>query len=78
MPFVDRKDAGRRLAEALRGYGGDETVALAVPRGGVTVAAEVARALGSGLDVFVVRKLGFPGHEELAMGAIAKSEAKRS
>jgi putative phosphoribosyl transferase len=70
--FRDRADAGRQLAERLGSYAGrPETVVLALPRGGVPVGYEVARALGLPLDVFVVRKLGVPGHEELAMGAIA-------
>lgn len=72
MLFQDRQDAGRRLAERLSGYAGQpNVVVLALPRGGVPVAAEVARALGAPLDVFLVRKLGVPGHEELAMGAVA-------
>jgi putative phosphoribosyl transferase len=70
--FRDREEAGRRLAERLRGYAGrDDVIVLALPRGGVPVASEVAKALGVPLGVFVVRKLGVPGHEELAMGAIA-------
>jgi putative phosphoribosyl transferase len=70
--FRDRAEAGRLLAERLRGYAGrDDVVVLALPRGGVPVAYEVAKALGAPLHVFVVRKLGVPGHEELAMGAIA-------
>lgn len=70
--FRDRADAGRRLAASLARYAGrDDVVVLALPRGGVPVAFEVARALGAPLDVFLVRKLGVPGHEELAMGAIA-------
>ena len=70
--FSDRRDAGRKLAEQLRRYVGDKDVlVLALPRGGVPVAYEVARFLGAPLDVFLVRKLGVPGHEELAMGAIA-------
>jgi putative phosphoribosyl transferase len=70
--FADRHDAGRRLAERLDHYSGrDDVVVLGLPRGGVPVAFEVARALGVPLDVFLVRKLGVPGHEELAMGAIA-------
>jgi predicted phosphoribosyltransferase len=65
-------DAGRRLAKALDGYAGAPGVlVLALPRGGVTVAAEVARHLAAPLDAILVRKLGVPGHEELAMGAIA-------
>jgi putative phosphoribosyl transferase len=70
--FADRRDAGRRLAERLERYRGrDDLVILGLPRGGMPVAAEVAAALDAPLDVFVVRKLGVPGHEELAMGAIA-------
>jgi putative phosphoribosyl transferase len=71
-PFRDRRQAGRVLAEQLehlRGRPG--LLVLALPRGGVAVAFEVAHALQAPLDVFVVRKLGFPGHEEFAMGAIA-------
>jgi len=72
MRFANRLGAGRRLAEALAAYAGrPDVVVLGLPRGGVPVAAEVARALGAPLDVFLVRKLGVPGHEELAMGAIA-------
>jgi len=70
--FVDRAEAGRRLAAMLGHYAGrDDVVVLGLPRGGVPVAYEVARALGAPLDVYVVRKLGLPGHEELAFGAIA-------
>ena len=70
--FRDRKDAGRLLAERLAEYANrDDVIVLALPRGGVPVGFEVARALHAPLDVFVVRKLGVPGHEELAMGAIA-------
>jgi putative phosphoribosyl transferase len=70
--FENRRDAGRRLAGSLSHYASREDVAvLGLPRGGVPVAFEVAKALGAPLDVFVVRKLGVPGHEELAMGAIA-------
>jgi predicted phosphoribosyltransferase len=72
MRFRDRYDAGRRLATKLGEYAErDDVIVLALPRGGVPVGAEVARALGAPLDVFLVRKLGVPGHEELAMGAIA-------
>jgi putative phosphoribosyl transferase len=72
MIFHDRKDAGRRLAQALSKYSGRaDVIVLALPRGGVPVAAEVAGALSAPLDVFVVRKLGTPGYEELAMGAVA-------
>jgi putative phosphoribosyl transferase len=70
--FRDRTEAGRLLAERLRGYAGrDDVVVLALPRGGVPVAYEVAKELDAPLAVFVVRKLGIPGYEELAMGAIA-------
>src|SRR6476659_9809082 len=70
--FRDRTDAGRRLAARLGRYAGrDDVIALALPRGGVPVGYEVAHALGAPLDVFLVRKLGVPGREELAMGAIA-------
>ena len=70
--YRDRREAGRRLAENLSAYANDPcVVVLALPRGGVPVGYEVAQALGAPLDVFLVRKLGMPGHEELAMGAIA-------
>jgi predicted phosphoribosyltransferase len=72
MLFRDRADAGRALAERLAHYRGRQDLrVLGLPRGGIPVAAEVASSLGAPLDVFVVRKLGVPGHEELAMGAIA-------
>lgn len=71
-PFRDRREAGRILAGQLADYAGRPNVlVLALPRGGVPVAFEVARALDAPLDLFLVRKLGVPGHEELAMGAIA-------
>ena len=70
--FRDRREAGQYLAGELRGYRGrPDVIVLALPRGGVPVAAEVARELGAPLDVFLVRKVGLPGHEEFAMGAIA-------
>ena len=72
MIFKDRADAGRKLAARLTRYADREDVlVLALPRGGVPVAYEVAKELKAPLDVFLVRKLGVPGHEELAMGAIA-------
>ena len=72
MYFMDRADAGRHLAASLATYAGrTDVVVLALPRGGVPVAFEVAKRLGAPLDVFLVRKLGVPGHPELAMGAIA-------
>jgi len=70
--FQDRREAGRDLAERLREFANDRNVlVLALPRGGVPVGYEIARDLGLPLDVFIVRKLGVPGYEELAMGAIA-------
>ena len=70
--FRDRTDAGRRLAAKLAAYAKRrDVIVLALPRGGVPVGYEVARALDAPLDVFVVRKLGVPGYEELAMGAVA-------
>lgn len=68
----DRMEAGQQLAECLHDYAGDsDAIVLALPRGGVPIGYEIARALHLPLDVYVVRKLGVPGHEELAMGAIA-------
>jgi len=70
--FRNRADAGRRLAQELSHYAGrEDVVVLGLPRGGVPVAYQVARALRAPLDVFLVRKLGVPGQKELAMGAIA-------
>src|SRR5919198_169082 len=72
MLFQDRADAGRVLASHLAAYADrPDVLVLGLPRGGVPVAYAVARALGAPLDVFSVRKLGVPGHEELAMGAVA-------
>jgi putative phosphoribosyl transferase len=72
MIFADRRDAGRILASRLPDYRGrPDAVVLALPRGGIPVAYEIGQALGLPVDVFVVRKLGVPGREELAMGAIA-------
>ena len=72
MRFRDRTDAGQQLAKRLSRFANrSDVVVLALPRGGVPVGYEVARALHAPLDVFLVRKLGLPGHEELAMGAIA-------
>ena len=75
--FTDRVDAGRRLAQFLgtRGFDSD-VVVLGLPRGGVPVAAEVARELGAPLDVIVVRKLGVPGHAELALGAVGEDRVR--
>ena len=71
-PFASRTDAGAELATLLLLYAGrDDVVVLGLPRGGVPVAHEIARELGVPLDIFLVRKLGVPGHSELAMGAIA-------
>lgn len=75
--FIDRYDAGSRLATALRKYAADRPlIVLGLPRGGVPVAARVAEELGAPLDVFMVRKLGVPGHDELAFGAIASGKAR--
>lgn len=72
MVFQDRRDAGRELAKELMKYAGrPDVLVLALPRGGVPVGYEVAQSLRAPLDIFVVRKLGLPGREELAMGAIA-------
>jgi putative phosphoribosyl transferase len=75
MRFRDRQDAGRTLAELLSRYHGQpDVLVLGLPRGGVPVARVVADTLGTPMDVFLVRKLGVPGHEELAMGAIAAGD----
>ncbi len=72
LPIPDRISAGKALAEALESYSGrDDVIVLGLPRGGVPVAAEIARSLHAPLDVMLVRKLGIPGQPELAMGAIA-------
>ena len=70
MPFKDRSEAGRVLAEALAGYKDEQPVILALPRGGVPVAAEVAAALKAPLELILVRKIGVPFQPELAMGAV--------
>ena len=70
MPFIDRSDAGRKLAKALAAYKDEKPVILALPRGGVPVGAEVAAALGAPLDLILVRKIGVPMQPELAMGAV--------
>ncbi len=75
--FRDRRDAGRQLAEKLSAYANrPDVLVLGLPRGGVPVAYEVAKVLNAPLDVFLVRKLGVPGHEELAMGAIASGSVR--
>lgn len=74
MAFKDRADAGRQLAEALLPYERENCLILALPRGGVEVAIEVARRLRKPLDVLVVRKIGAPGHEELAAGAVGPED----
>jgi putative phosphoribosyl transferase len=77
QPLVDRREAGRALAHELSRFAGrDDTIVLGLPRGGVVVAFEVAQALGLPLDVYLVRKLGAPGQEELAVGAIASGGAR--
>src|SRR5437667_4237960 len=75
--FHDRRHAGHVLSQVLGAYANrSDAIVLALPRGGVPVAYEVARALNLPLDVFVVRKLGVPGQEELAMGAIASGDVR--
>lgn len=74
--FADRVEAGQRLAGSLERFRGSDAVVLGLPRGGVPVAREVAAALGLPLDVIVVRKLGTPGHRELAMGAIGEGDVR--
>src|SRR5689334_9658489 len=74
MLFADRRDAGRQLAGRLQSLEWHDPLVLALPRGGVPVAYEVAHALGAALDVFIVRKLGTPGQRELAMGALAAGD----
>lgn len=70
--YRDREDAGKTLAQALHSYANrKDVIVLALPRGGVPVGYEIAKALHAPLDVFIVRKLGMPGHEEFALGAIA-------
>lgn len=77
LPFPDRTEAGRLLAQALSAYAGrTDVVVLALPRGGVPVAVEVAKALGATLDLIIVRKLGVPYQEELALGALASGGAR--
>ena len=75
MTFRDRSDAGRRLAKALASYKGRHAVVLALPRGGVPVAAEVAATLDAPLDLILVRKIGVPTQPELAMGAVVDGVA---
>lgn len=75
MPFTDRFDAGRKLAAALVGYKEEQPVILALPRGGVPVAAEVAKVLNAPLDLILVRKIGLPFQTELAMGAVVDGGA---
>lgn len=73
--FLDRRDGGRQLAKLLHNYAhAHDPLVLGLPRGGVPVAYEVARSLDAALDIFMVRKLGVPGHEELAMGALATGD----
>src|SRR5438067_1811523 len=77
MRFHDRADAGLKLASRLTSFANrDDVIILALPRGGVPVAFEVARALKAPLDIFLVRKLGLPGYEELAMGALASGDVR--
>ena len=76
LMYLNRRDAGAEVGRNLERYiDRDDVVVLGLPRGGVPVAFEVAQALGADLDIFLVRKLGVPGHRELAMGAIASGGA---
>jgi putative phosphoribosyl transferase len=77
VPFADRRDAGRKLADALRGHAALHPVVLALPRGGVPVAYEVAEALAAPLDLIFVRKIGAPGHPELGVGAVVDGSDPR-
>src|SRR3954454_21287074 len=75
--FLNRVEAGRQLAERLLRYAGrDDVLVLGLPRGGLPVAFEIAMALDAPLDVFIVRKLGLPGHEEFGIGAIASGDVR--
>jgi putative phosphoribosyl transferase len=74
MRFIDRQDAGRQLAAALEKFRRQDPVVLALPRGGVAVGCEIARALGCGLDLVLVRKIGAPSQPELAVGAVVDGE----
>jgi predicted phosphoribosyltransferase len=74
MPFLDRVEAGRKLARALASYKGRSPVVLALPRGGVPIGAEIAAALEAPLDIVLVRKIGAPHQPELAMGAVVDGE----
>ena len=77
MVFKNREDAGRQLANQLTAYAGlEDVIVLGLPRGGVPVAFEIARKLHVPLDVFLSRKLGIPGHEELAFGAVADGNGR--
>jgi len=71
--FQDRKEAGAELAKALKAHAGSETLVIGLPRGGVVVAAEIARELDAPLDIIVARKIGAPGHPEYGIGAVAPS-----
>lgn len=73
MPFRDREQAGRALAAAVRELAGGDVIVLAIPRGGVVVGSEVAKALGAPLDVIVTRKIGAPGEPEYALGAVTQT-----
>jgi len=74
ITFRDRADAGRRLAEALRAFAAEKPLVLALPRGGVPVAFEIAKALHAPLDILLVRKIGAPGHPEYGIGAVVGGE----
>ena len=78
MPFKDRSDAGRQLAKALASYKDGRPIILAVPRGGVPVAGEVAAVLSAPVDLILVRKIGVPSQPELAMGAVVDGGTRSS
>jgi putative phosphoribosyl transferase len=73
LPFRDREQAGKALAAAMKNLAGEDVIALAIPRGGVVVGNEVAKALGAPLDVIVTRKIGAPGEPEYALGAVTQN-----
>ena len=75
MPFKDREQAGRQLAEKLQKYKGKDTIILAIPRGGLVIGFVLAKALGAPLDIIVTKKIGYPGDPEYAIGAVGPNKA---
>jgi len=75
MPFKDREQAGRQLAEQLQKYKGKDTIILAIPRGGLVIGFALAKALGAPLDIIVTKKIGYPGDPEYAIGAVGPNKA---